>query len=147
MLSRTRLLDQMCIGFFSGRWYWIGSEPLRLVLDWFLEPQDCYWIGFGGVQLGLVWNGFKQGSAFLFRKLTIFHKCKSISTVLMETRHPSSKVEMVYVSYVLGTTRLVFVVVGHYWIGFGEGRIGLGLVSRGRGHYWIGYTLNETQLV
>ena len=28
---------------------------------------------------------------------------------------------MVYVSYVSGTTRLVSVVVGHYWIGFGEG--------------------------
>ena len=60
---------------------------------------------------------------------------------------PSSKVKMVYVSYVSGTTRLVSVVVGHYWIGFGEGRVGFGLVSRGRGHYWIGYTLSETQLV
>ena len=65
----------------------------------------------------------------------------------METRNPSSKVEMVYVSYVLGTTRLVSVVVGHYWIGFWGGRIGFGLVSRSRGHYWIGYTLSETQLV
>ena len=45
------------------------------------------------------------------------------------------------------TTGLVSVVVGHYWIGLGEGRIGFGLVSRGRGHYWIGYTLSETQLV
>ena len=70
-----------------------------------------------------------------------------ISIVLMETRNTSSKVEMVYVSYVSGTTRLVSVVVGHYWIGFGEGRIGFGLVSRSRGHYWIGYTLSETQLV
>ena len=93
------------------------------------------------------WIGFKQGSAFLFRKLTNFQKCKSISIVLMETRNPSSTVEMVYVSYVLGTTRLVSVVVGHYWIGFWGGRIGFGLVSRSRGHYWIGYTLSETQLV
>ena len=38
---------------------------------------------------------------------------------------------------VSGTTGLVSVVVGHYWIGLGEGRIGFGLVSRGRGHYWI----------
>ena len=59
---------------------------------------------------------------------------------------PSSKVEMVYeyVSYVSSTTGLVSVVVGHYWTGLGEGRIGFGLVSRGRGRYWIGYTLSET---
>ena len=66
----------------------------------------------------------------------------------METRNTSSKVNMVYVSFkVSGTTRLVSIVVGHYWIGFWEGRIGFGLVSRGRGHYWIGYTLSETQLL
>ena len=122
---------------------------MRLVLDWFLEPQDCYWIGFGGVQLALVldwfWIGFKQGFAFLFRKLTVFQKCKSISIVSIVI--PSSKVKMVYVFYVSGTTRLVSTVVGHYWIGFGEGRIGFGLVSRGRGHHWIGYTLSGMQLV
>ena len=46
----------------------------------------------------------------------------------METRNTSSKVEMVYVSYVSGTTRLVFVVVGHYWIGFW-----------GADWFWIGF--------
>ena len=30
-----------------------------------------------------------------------------------------------------GTTGLVSVIVGHYWIGLGEGRIGFGLVSGG----------------
>jgi len=48
---------------------------------------------------------------------------------------------------VSGTTGLVSVVVGHYWIGLGEGWIGFGLVLGGRGHYWIGCTLSETQLV
>ena len=28
---------------------------------------------------------------------------------------------------------MVFVIVGHYWIGFGKGRIGFGLVSGGVG--------------
>ena len=45
-----------------------------------------------------------------------------------------------------GTTGLVSVIVGHYWIGFGEERLVLDWFQGG-GHYWIGYTLSETQLV
>ena len=75
------------------------SEPgswIRCVLVSFLavgvgldpNPWDWFWIGFSSprIAIGLVlevcsldwfWIGFKQGSAFLFRKLTIFQKCKS----------------------------------------------------------------------
>ena len=42
---------------------------------------------------------------------------------------------------------LVSVVLVHYWICFGEVRIGFGLVLGGRRQYWIGYTLSGTQLV
>ena len=55
----------MCIGFFFGRWHWIGSEPLGLLLDWSLGPQGCHWIGFGGVHLGLILDWFWAGSCFL----------------------------------------------------------------------------------
>ena len=52
----------MFIGFFFGRWCWIGSESLGLVLDWSLGPQGCYWIGLGSVRLGLVLDWFWIGS-------------------------------------------------------------------------------------
>jgi hypothetical protein len=44
---------------------------------------------------------------------------------------------------------LVSVVVGHYWIGFGEGRIGFGLVFRGPGALldWIHFEGGQTFLI
>ena len=101
--------------------------------------MDWFWIGFGLV--------LSKVLLFCFANSQFFKNANPFQLFYWKHVIPSSKVKMVYVSYVSGTTRLVSVVVGHYWIGFGEERIGFGLVSRCWGHYWIGYTLSETQMV
>ena len=45
-----------------------------------------------------------------------------------------------------GTTGLVFVAVGHYWIGFGEGQIWIGFEGPGKLLDWIHFERNATGL-
>ena len=135
---------------------------MGLVLDWSLGPRVAIgYIGFGGVHLGLVLDWFWAGirTKILIKKTLLVAKAKEKFHEGFRANFTKRNLMRVLGRILSGTTGLVSVVVGHYWINFGEGRIGFGLVSGGPGalldwihfernttgldallmHYWIGY--------
>ena len=133
-------------------WFWIGLWAPGLLLDILVLGVcilDWFWIG-SGQEFAL-----KSSS----RKRCSWQKAKEKFHEGFRANFTKRNLMRVLGRILSGTTGLVSVVVGHYWINFGEGRIGFGLVSGGPGalldwihfernttgldallmHYWIGY--------
>ena len=119
--------------------------------DWSLGPRGCYWIGFGGVHLGLVldwfWAGIRPKTLIKFSFARGKKQRRLFMRILGQNLPfvPRAKQDL---DEGFSPYWIAIGFVRPYWIGLGERRIGFGLVSGRAGELldWIHFEWNATGL-